>query len=156
MMSVDRQNRVLVVDDDADVRNLLVTMFRQRALAVDVAADGQQALDLLRDRQYAVVILDILMPVLNGFGVLEKLSGDSRGVSASSPVVLVLTGADRNTIDGLDGRGVHGIVRKPFDPEELTSLVVACAEIKGRGPLEAMAMAMIAGGPILAWLSGKI
>jgi len=106
----------------------------------------------MREHQYTVIILDILMPVMDGFAVLDAMSG----MEGTPPVVLVLTGADRLTIDRLDAQRIHGIVRKPFDPEELGSLIAACAEIRGRSPFEAMAMAMIAGGPFLAWLSGKI
>lgn len=151
-MSHEQPSRVLVVDDDSDVRELLTTIFRQRSLAVDLASDGRQALELMRENRYSVIILDILMPVLDGFGVLDGMST----LEGQSPVVLVLTGADRRTIEQLDAQRIHGIVRKPFDPDELASLVAACAEIKGRSPFEAMAMAMIAGGPFLAWLSGKI
>ena len=151
-MNIEQPNRVLVVDDDSDVRDLLTTMLRQRSLAVDVAADGRQAIDLMREHQYMVIILDLLMPVMDGFAVLDAMSG----MEGTPPVVLVLTGADRLTIDRLDAQRIHGIVRKPFDPEELGSLIAACAEIRGRSPFEAMAMAMIAGGPFLAWLSGKI
>ena len=151
-MNIEQPNRVLVVDDDSDVRDLLTTMLRQRSLAVDVAADGRQAIDLMREHQYTVIILDLLMPVMDGFAVLDAMSG----MEGTPPVVLVLTGADRLTIDRLDAQRIHGIVRKPFDPEELGSLIAACAEIRGRSPFEAMAMAMIAGGPFLAWLSGKI
>ena len=151
-MSIEQPNRVLVVDDDSDVRDLLTTIFRQRSLVVDTAADGREALELMREHRYTVIILDILMPVLNGFGVLEGMSS----IEGQSPVVLVLTGADRRTIERLDAQRIHGIVRKPFDPEELASLVAACAEIKARSPFEAMAMAMIAGGPFLAWLSSKL
>jgi len=151
-MNIEQPNRVLVVDDDSDVRDLLTTMLRQRSLAVDAAADGRQAIDLMREHQYTVIILDILMPVMDGFAVLDAMPE----IKSSPPVVLVLTGADRLTLDRLDSQRIHGIVRKPFDPEELGSLVAACAEIRGRKPLEAMAMAMMAGGPFLAWLSGKI
>jgi len=151
-MNIEQPNRVLVVDDDSDVRDLLTTMLRQRSLAVDVAADGRQAIDLMREHQYTVIILDLLMPVMDGFAVLDAMSG----MEGTPPVVLVLTGADRLTIDRLDAQRIHGIVRKPFDPEELGSLIAACAEIRGRSPFEAMAMAMIAGGPFLAWLSGKL
>jgi DNA-binding NarL/FixJ family response regulator len=85
------------------------------------------------------------MPEMNGFEVLENLDEDLR------PVVLVVTGADQSTVAELDSRIVHGIVRKPFDPHELAELVRACAEIRGRGPLGAMAIAtVIAGSPLFA------
>jgi DNA-binding response OmpR family regulator len=142
---------VLVVDDDPAIRDLLATAFRMHALEVDLAADGREALDLLAERRYAVIVLDLIMPNVDGFGVLDGMQG-----MGDSPVVLVLTGADRRMLEQLDAQRIHGVVRKPFDPEELASLVVACAEIKGRSPFETMAMAMLAGGPILAWLSGKL
>jgi CheY-like chemotaxis protein len=118
-------------------------------LIVDEAHDGLQALDLLKENNYSVVLLDLLMPNLDGFGVIENL-----GSAISTPVVLVITGADRALIRQLDPQRIHGVVNKPFDAEDLATLVVACAEIKSRSPFEAMAIsAMIAGGPFLAWLN---
>jgi len=148
MKSVPSARRVLIVDDDDTVRELLGTVLRRRDLIVDAAKDGREALDLLRENSYTVVLLDLLMPNIDGFGVIENL-----GSAISSPVVLVITGADRALIRRLDPQKIHGVVNKPFDSEELATLVVACAEIKSRSPFEAMAIsAMIAGGPLLAWL----
>ncbi len=144
----DRQKRVLVADDDADIRELLGAILRRRGLIVDEAANGQEALDLLKEKPYAVVLLDLLMPHVDGFAVLETLRSASE-----PPVVLVITGSDRSVVERLDTQRIHGSIRKPFDPEEVADLVVACAEIRGRNPFEAMAMAMIAGGPFLAWLN---
>lgn len=141
--------RVLVVDDDAPIRELLTSVLGRRDLVVDQAADGVEALDLLRQNTYSVVLLDLLMPNVDGFGVLDEI-----GSAISTPVVLVITGAERSMLRQLDAQRIHGIVRKPFDAEDLANLVVACAEIKSRGAFEAMAIsAMIAGGPLLAWLN---
>ena len=140
--------RVLIVDDDAMIRELLESVLRRRDLIVDVASDGREALALLKENSYAVVLLDLLMPNVDGFGVIENL-----GSAISSPVVLVVTGADRTLMRKLDPQKIHGVVNKPFDSEELANLVVACAEIKSRSPFKAMAIsAIIAGGPFLAWL----
>src|ERR1051325_1338093 len=103
-MSYEQPSRVLVIDDDSDVRDLLTTIFRQRSLAVDTAPAGREALDLMREHRYAVIILDILMPVLDGFGVLDAMSS----LEGQLPVVLVLTGADRRTIEQLDAQRIHG------------------------------------------------
>ena len=92
-----QQRRVLVVDDDATIRALLGSILRRRDLEVDEAADGQEALDLLRQNSYAVVLLDLLMPNVDGFGVLDEF-----GSAISTPVVLVITGADRSLIKQLD------------------------------------------------------
>ncbi len=141
--------RVLVVDDDATIRTLLTSVLRQRDLVVDEAADGREALDLLRQHSYVVVLLDLLMPNVDGFGVIDGL-----GTALSTPVVLVITGADRSLLRELDPQKIHGVVTKPFDAEDLATLVGACAEIKSRSSFETMAIsAMIAGGPFLAWLN---
>jgi len=83
-MTTTASKRVLIVDDDAVIRELLCAILRQRDLVVDEAADGQEALELLKENIYSVVLLDLLMPNVDGFGVLEGLT--------SSPVVLVITG----------------------------------------------------------------
>jgi CheY-like chemotaxis protein len=143
----EQHKRILVVDDDPEIRKLLGSLLRRRGLVVDEASDGREALDLIQEHPYAVVLLDLLMPGVDGFGVIAGLA--SPGMPA--PVVLVVTGADRSTLHQLDAQRVHGIVRKPFDPEELALLVTACVEIKSRTPLMAIA-AMIAGSPFLALL----
>jgi CheY-like chemotaxis protein len=145
-MAGDQHKRILIVDDDPAVRQLLGNVLRQRALMVDEAAGGNEAIEFMRENRYAVILLDLLMPDTDGFGVLEAIRTQDLN---SPPVVLVLTGADRSTTDRLDAQIIHGIVRKPFDTFEVASIVVACSEIKFRGSLEAMALAMISGAPLL-------
>jgi CheY-like chemotaxis protein len=150
-MTAAQQRRVLVVDDDAVTRELLLFALRRRALTVDEARDGHEALALMKDHQYAVIVLDLLMPGLDGAGVLE---GMGKPDLTSPPVVLVITAADRREIARLDPRRIHGIMRKPFDPEELAEVVAACAEIRSRNAFGTMAIAtMIAGSPFLALLN---
>ena len=143
----EQQQRVLVVDDDREIREVLARVLRQRALLVDEAADGGQALALLRENSYAVVLLDLMLPVADGFAVLNAMNAGR----PEQPVVLVITGADRTRVDQLDARRIHGIIRKPFDPFEVAAVVFACADIRSRGRFETMAIAtMIGGAPILA------
>jgi DNA-binding response OmpR family regulator len=144
------QKHVLVVDDDPDTRNILGVVLGKRGLVVDFASEGDAALDLMRQRDYAVVMLDLMMPGKSGFTVLEELG--QPGMPA--PVVLVITGSSRSELDKLDPRRIHGVVKKPFDPEELASIVVACADIRSRSAFGTMAIAaMLAGGPLLDWLN---
>src|SRR3954454_22029334 len=116
------QKRILVVDDDAEIRNMLAAVLQRHGLAVDVAGDGAAAGDLLRESQYAVVLVDLMMPHVDGFQLLDLINGREL---VSSAVVLVITAADRAAIERLDAQRIHGIVRKPFDPEEIARLVVA-------------------------------
>lgn len=147
-MTAEQQKRVLVVDDDGGIRSLLCAVLRGRGLSVDDAEDGQAALDLIATRQYGVIVLDLMLPVIDGFVVAEKLTQ-----MTPRPVVLVISGADPGVIEQLDPATVHGIVRKPFDAEELANVVAACAEIRGRMSMETMAMALAAGGSLFALLS---
>ena len=144
------QKNILVVDDDAEMRNLLGSLLKTHGLAVDVAEGGDAALALIPERNYAVVLLDLLMPGTDGFAVLDKLHESRTG----TPVVLVVTGAERPIVEKLDPQRIHGIVRKPFDPEELAALVVACADIRSRNAFGTMAIAtMLASGSILELLN---
>lgn len=145
----EQHRRVLVVDDDSSIRQMIVSAFRRSGLTVDEAADGREAIDLIRVNDYAVILLDLLMPNVDGFTVLQHLPHDA----PFRPVVLVVTGADRAALESLDAQRIHGVVRKPFDIDEISKVVTACADIRERNQFGAMAIAtMIAGGPLLAWL----
>lgn len=150
-MAVDYNRRILVVDDDEDTRDILRTALSHRALEVDEAAGGAEALTLLRDNTYAVVLLDIVMPDVDGYAVLDALQATPAG---RGTVVLVVSGADRGTLARLDARRIHGVVRKPFEPLEIAALVHSCAEIRGRSTYDAMALAtLMSGAPLLTLLS---
>src|SRR3712207_5108992 len=145
----EQHRQVLIVDDDPTVRGILATALRQRSLLIDEAEDGAEAIRLLRENSYSVVLLDIMMPGVNGFDVLSAIDSSP----AHAPVVLVVSGAERSVLERLDTRRIHGVVKKPFDPQEVASVVAACAEIRGRSPFETMAYAtFIAGAPLIALL----
>src|SRR5215470_4369821 len=91
--------RVLVVDDDAEIRNMLAVVLQRHGLTVDTAADGAAAADLLRETAYAVVLVDLMMPRVNGFELLDLINGPNGRQVIAPPVVLVVTAADRATIE---------------------------------------------------------
>jgi DNA-binding response OmpR family regulator len=68
-----RQPRLLVIEDDPDVQALLVKLAGRRGIAVDRAGDGEEAIRLLGNGQYDVVVLDLMLPKVNGFRVAEVL-----------------------------------------------------------------------------------
>ena len=148
---VEQQKRVLVVDDDHEIRNLLSGAFTQYGLSVDTAADGAAAIDLISQTPYCVIVLDLVMPGVDGFSVLNHVRTRTE---ETQPVVIVITGAEEPIVAALDARLVHGIMRKPFDVQEVTNIVAACAEIRTRSTFDKMALAaLFAAPPLMAWLS---
>jgi CheY-like chemotaxis protein len=115
--------RILVVDDDQAIRNLLCAVLRRRGLEVDPAEHGAEALAMLGERPYAVILLDLMMPLVDGHLFLQRLAElrlDPR------PVVLVISASDESDFRKLERGSVSAIIRKPFDIMELADLVSAC------------------------------
>lgn len=152
---MQEQRRVLVVDDDAEVRRILVASVRRKDLVIDEASTGEGAIELLRENRYAVVLLDLMMPGVDGFAVLNAIDHNT-----NPPIVLVVSGAERRLLDQLDSSRIHGIIKKPFDPMEVADIVAACAEIRSRSAFETMAYAtIVSSAPLIALLgvgSGKL
>jgi two-component system copper resistance phosphate regulon response regulator CusR len=113
--------RVLLVEDEPDAARLLAKGLRERTFAVDVAAEGEEALYLASINNYDLIILDVMLPLKNGFEVCQEL----RAAGANVPV-LMLTARDdvRDRIAGLDS-GADDYLVKPFDFHELLARVRA-------------------------------
>ena len=113
--------RILVVDDDDAIRALLQTVLRRRGFRVDGARNGIDALEQLGARGYALVVLDLMMPRMSGFELVEQLRTQS---IMSRPRVLILTaGLDTRPFDS---SLVLGTIHKPFDVELLLDTVAGC------------------------------
>ncbi len=123
------EKRILVVDDDAAIRTLLFTVLQRRGMAVDTARNGAEALDRLRDCRYVLMLLDLMMPVLSGFEVLDRLAEFD---PAARPMVILLTAGSEPRDFNPDI--VFGTVRKPFDVELLHDTITAC--VSTLSPLE--------------------
>jgi CheY-like chemotaxis protein len=150
-LTTEQHRRVLIVDDDPDIRLLLATALRQKALIIEEATDGREAIERLKQNAYSVVLLDLMMPHVDGLSVLDAIKTDL----PNPPVVLVVTGASRSLIEQVDTARIHGVIRKPFDPIEVAAIVAACADVRGRGGFETMAVAtMLSSGALITWLRG--
>jgi DNA-binding response OmpR family regulator len=107
--------RVLVVDDDVTVREVVVTYLRAAGHDVDETADGESALALLRDTPTDLLVLDLMLPGIDGLTVCERLR--SRGDDL--PVIMLTAlGSETDRVVGLE-RGADDYVTKPFSPREL-------------------------------------
>ena len=107
--------RVMVVDDDVTVREVVVTYLRAAGHEVDETADGEGALALLRDHPADLVVLDLMLPGIDGLEVCERLRarGDDLPV-----IMLTALGSETDRVVGLE-RGADDYVTKPFSPREL-------------------------------------
>ncbi len=115
--------RVLVADDDQSIRQLVSTIVRRERFAVDLAADGAEAIECLKKHQYAVILLDLMMPRMDGFGVIEWMKQNPPPIK---PVVVVITAYADQRFKEVDAEVVSGVLHKPFEVAELRNLVRAC------------------------------
>jgi DNA-binding response OmpR family regulator len=112
---------VLVVDDESDTVDFIRDTLKAEGFRIVVAHDGRQALEVLQRRRPDLVLLDIMMPELSGFEVLEALAGDPK--TASIPVVvLTARGDDADAQRGL-ALGARRYMSKPFDVRDLIAEV---------------------------------
>ena len=117
---------VLVAEDAEPIRLLIRTILEECGFEVVEACNGEEALEVARARQPDVVLMDIEMPLLDGFGALEQMQADDDLVLM--PVVF-LTGRDEAAAEGLD-RGAHDFIRKPFDANDLVARVRAAIRVR--------------------------
>ena len=116
-MTTERR-RILVVDDDQTVRSILQRTLEKAGYDVITAASGQEALDKISRFDVSLVLLDIMMPGLDGFGVLERIPP-----GLNIPVIMLSAILDENTkIDSL-GLGADDYIEKPFSTEELLTRI---------------------------------
>ena len=115
-------DKILIVDDDPAVRALLQIVGTRAGFGVDSSADGLDALEKLQANDYLIMVLDLMMPKVNGYDVVQQLSRDKR-----RPAIVVVTAMTGSYVSALDPGVVHTIVRKPFDIEMMGSLLAAIA-----------------------------
>ncbi|QNN55095.1 response regulator [Nocardioides mesophilus] len=113
---------MLVVDDSAVIRQLITVNLELEGLEVEQCDDGVEALDRIGTWRPDVVTLDVMMPRLGGFEVVERLRSDP--VTAAIPVVMVTGRAAAADLARGDELGVEAYLVKPFEPTELVATVL--------------------------------
>lgn len=124
---------VLIIDDDAAIRGLVGAALTRLAVSWHAAVDGADALDQIERTRYSVVLVDLMMPRIDGEAFVTALREHER-VSRERPVVLIMTAFPvRDRLTSL-GESVQAVLQKPFDVVELAEIVRAC--VAGRRALE--------------------
>jgi signal transduction histidine kinase len=121
----DRVGRILIIDDEADVRELLTDVLTGRGHTVTVAAGGREGLARFEAGRYDLVLTDLGMPELNGWEVARVIKSARR----DTPVLLLTGWAD--PVDPSEEGGVDGIVRKPFDLNRLAAVINSALAPRG-------------------------
>ena len=136
---------ILVVDDEPEIVSLVAYYLEEAGYSVSRAYDGPEALMQASIEKPALVILDLMLPGMSGFEVLEKIRADD---SLGDPLILMLT-ARREDADRIGGfrSGADDYVTKPFNPEEL---VLRVAAILRRKSADHGGTGMLSAGPISA------
>ena len=117
-------SRVLVVDDEPAIRALVAKIVERAGHPVDTARDGAEAIEKLDQTNYAVIVLDLMMPNIDGYGLIQHL----KGRQGAKPAVIVVSAGDSASLRQLDGALVHSILRKPFDIDVLGDLITAAVK----------------------------
>lgn len=118
--------RVLLIDDDAELCQLISQYLSQEAFAIDAAHTGQEGLRRAVAGEYEIVILDVMLPGISGFDVLRQL----RAVSRVSVLMLTARGDEQDRIRGLE-MGADDYLPKPFNPRELCARLQAILRRSG-------------------------
>lgn len=122
----ERKRTILIVDDEEDVLDLLQLVFETSGFAVRRAATGKSAVSLAWEEPPDVVLLDVMMPEMDGWQVLRTLKGDER--TRNVPVVMLSARAERrDKMIGLQ-EGAEGYIAKPFSPAEVVREVQSFLE----------------------------
>jgi DNA-binding response OmpR family regulator len=129
---------LLIVDDEKPIRDLLAHVAQRAGFETDTARDGIDALAKLAQREYAIVIVDLMMPRLSGYELVQKISA-----LVPRPTVIVATALTDGDIANLDDSMVRRVIRKPFDINSVASALIETAQqiAEAKGPLPPSAAA---------------
>jgi DNA-binding NtrC family response regulator len=123
---VIKTSKILVVDDELNMRLVLAAMLKKEGYEVFTAANGQEALKILKEATISVVATDLKMPGLDGMGLLEKI----QMYDHTMPVIIITAyGTVASAVDALK-KGAFDYITKPFEQEELKSVILKAVKTR--------------------------
>lgn len=112
-----RGKRILIVDDDPDLIDLLESYFKKAGYEVEGANNGKDALQKIENNKYDLVLLDVMMPYIDGYHVAYEVTSK---YGQYAPRIIIMTSRDVSAEKGIAFlSGAHSTVQKPFSLEEL-------------------------------------
>ena len=115
-----KQKEILLVDDEKSICEIVMRVLSGQGHHVQYTLSGKEAIELIESRAFDVVLLDLVMPGIDGMGVLEKIRKKSPGTR-----VIVVTGKllDDKQLSELKDKGVSKCIRKPFERKEIIEAI---------------------------------
>ena len=111
---------ILIVDDEELIRNVIKEYLKQENFTFDEADNGQSAIDLVKNTKYDCILMDIMMPKLDGFSAIKQI----KEISEAKIIVLSARSEEFDKLSGFD-LGIDDYVTKPFSPKELIARIKA-------------------------------
>ena len=126
-MAEEMMKTILVADDDADSVVIITLRLEAGNYRVIIAHDGEECLQMLATEQPDLLLLDVMMPVLNGYGVLLKLQDlrEDYPRIAKMPVIVFTASHETNVRTMMEKQQITDYITKPFDPRELITKINA-------------------------------
>jgi CheY-like chemotaxis protein len=118
------KEKILVVDDDDAIRQMVERVLKREKFHVESARDGHEAIEKLSQNEYGTILLDLMMPRVDGLGVLRYLETER---PAPRPWVIVMTANLQVASETADAKPIFRVLSKPFDIRQLVTHVKECA-----------------------------
>jgi two-component system, OmpR family, response regulator len=113
--------KILVIDDSQEIVEVLKFWLESEGVTVDAITDGSMGLDMIRNRQFDLILLDVAMPDFTGLDVIDSLKNE--GLLESKNIIIFTASSDKNLFENLKDTGVKGILKKPSSLQELEKLL---------------------------------
>ena len=125
------KQRLLIVDDDKPIRHLLSRLAHRAGFDAETAKDGQDAIEKLKGAAYDIVLIDLMMPRVSGFELVEHIN-----TLHPRPTVIVATAMMNGDVRRLDDSMIRRVIRKPFDIDAVVqALIETAAELAAGHPM---------------------
>ena len=116
-----KKAKILLADDEEDIKTVISLYLGSKGYEVVTAYDGLDAIDKAKTEKPDLILLDVMMPIMNGFEVCQKLQGDPE--TQNIPIIMLSAAAQSETITKSIELGAKDYIVKPFEPERLDKMI---------------------------------
>jgi CheY-like chemotaxis protein len=113
--------KILIADDEEDIKVIVQLFLESKGFEIVTAYDGLDAVDKAKSEQPDLVLLDVMMPVIDGFEVCKRLKADP--VTADIPIVMLSASSQTESKKRASAAGAVDYISKPFDPDQLQKVI---------------------------------